>query len=375
MFNGFEIDMVSLGDADCLIVTEWNPQWGMGRILIDGGSRSDAKVVKSFLLERGYKYFYSVVCTHAHNDHAAGLIELVKDPAFTFSNGWMHDIRNHVDSASLRKASAGNSSQADGVRQIVETTKELDSAFRSRGVIPQEPFLGAAISGYPQLVVLGPSLAFYKSVLADFTKVEVPSYLPPLLAAAVPAAGSTLPSSLPPFLRSALLQPAAKFPLSAPVPLAGLLGGSSVKDSPTTQPFNDTSVILGGIFQGHRVLLTADAGSKALDRVSPDWKSLSWMQVPHHGSVGNLSQTNIERFHPQNAYISACGDSSHPNRAIVSGLVKAGAKVFSTHQSGNLCFHIGSVPYRPNYSPAIPLKGTGNPQPFDWLSLIPGAKG
>jgi beta-lactamase superfamily II metal-dependent hydrolase len=380
MFNGFEIDMLSLGDADCLVVTEWNSQYGPCRVLIDGGCSSDAGVIKDFLLGRGYNHFYAVLCTHAHDDHASGLIELVKDPAFTFTNAWMHDINSHISAYSLRSASAGNSSQAEGVRQVIETTKELAGAFSSRGLVPREPFAGEYIStSWPHLVVLGPSRPFYKNVLADFTKVDVPnSFLSSGLWAAGAQAGlAGKPASLS-SLEWLLSQPPAKYPsifapptenLSMQVPLAGLLGNSSVKETPTTQPFNNTSVILGSIFGGNRLLFTADAGADALDDVAPEWKSLTWMQVPHHGSEGNLSQTNIERFHPKNAYISCCGDSSHPSRAIVSGLIKAGAQVFSTHQSGHLCFSLGNVPPRGGYSPAVPLKGTGNPEPvFNWLA-------
>ena len=81
------------------------------------------------------------------------------------------------------------------------------------------------------------------------------------------------------------------------------------------------------------MLLTADA--EALDRIPADWKNVKWMQIPHHGGDGNLSQTNIERFRPECAYVSATGDSSHPSRAIVSALIKVGSQVFSTHQNGS----------------------------------------
>jgi beta-lactamase superfamily II metal-dependent hydrolase len=375
--NGFEIDMLSLGDADCLVVTEWNPSFGPCRVLIDGGSGADAERVKAFLLKRGYTHFYAVVCSHAHEDHAGGLIKVVQDSRFTFTNAWMHDIRYHVAADDLKRASSGSSPEAEGVKQVIETTKELSSALYSRSVVPQEPFAGSVISSsWPHLVVLGPSLTFYKKVLADFTKVEEPSWLAAALLGTSPSLGNLSAlsglGSQPPAPYSFRLGTAA--PLSAPVPLAGLLGNSSVKETPKTQPFNNTSVILGSIFNTNQMLFTADAGAEALDCVPPEWKSLAWMQVPHHGSDGNLSQTNIERFHPRNAYVSACGDSSHPSRAIVSGLIKAGAQVFSTHQAGNLQFSIGNVPYRPDYSPAVPLKGTGSPEPvIDWLSLW-GAK-
>src|SRR5258708_6968305 len=123
-----------------------------------------------------------------------------------------------------------------------------------------------------------------------------------------------------------------------------------------------------------RLLFTADAGAESLDLIPAGWKNLMWMQIPHHGSDGNLSQKNIERFCPKFANIAACGDLSHPSRAIVNGLIKVGAQVFSTHK-GHLWFHSGSVPYRPDYPSvyATPLKPTGGLQtPLLWPAAPTG---
>ncbi len=390
MFDGIEVDMLDLGDADCILVTQWTPS-GPQRVLIDGGAGDDAQNVRDFLRSRNSIRLWAVVCTHLHGDHASGLIKVVQDKSITIHNAWMHDIRNHVSADALRRASAGNSSQAEGVRQVVETTKELAAAFASRKLTPQEPFAGAAIAAYPSMTVLGPSLPFYWSVLKEFTKVELPAPTPPALWTAMAALGGQRPRApqSPGFARIAPLSSVPRYPSlsmllppppsrSSPnlppllAPITGALGKSSVKETPTTQPFNNTSVILGVLFNGKRLLFTADAGSDALARVSAEWNHLLWMQVPHHGSDGNLSQRDIERFCPQFANISACGDTSHPSRAIVSGLVKVGAQVFSTHQSGNLWFYSGSVPYRADYSSAVPLKGTGEPKPVDWTRLLSG---
>ncbi len=360
LFDGIEVDVLSVGDADAIVVTQWTNAFGPFRVLIDGGSTSDAETVLAFLHSRGFTNLYAVVCTHPHIDHAGGLIEVAKDRSITISTAWMHDIRNHVSEDALRRASSGTSSQAEGVRQVVETTKELASAFNSRGITPQEPFAGLSICGVPSLTVLGPTLPFYNSVLREFTQAKVPTIPSPFWPAAAVLGGGKNTRS--PF---GLIPPPIASPL--PYPLSGILKNSSVKENPTTQPFNNTSVILGGLFNGQTLLFTADAGADAIGRIPNQWEDLAWMQVPHHGSDGNLSQDLIERFRPKFANISACGDSSHPDRAIVSGLVKVGSQVFSTHLSGNLQFHIGNVPYRPDYEPAVPMRGTGSPLPFSGL--------
>ena len=210
-------------------------------------------------------------------------------------------------------------------------TKELASAFRSRNLTPQEPFAGSVISHSPRLAVLGPSISFYRSVLGEFTGRAVLT-LPPFAALAA-LAGTSIPPA--PKLPG-LAWLSALAPSTPPVPLPysslasllapiGALRNSSVKENPTTQPFNNTSVVIGGIFNGNGLLFTADAGADALCRIPADWKHLTWMQTPHHGSDGNLSHNLIERFCPTFANISACGDTSHPSRAVVSRLVKVGS--------------------------------------------------
>jgi beta-lactamase superfamily II metal-dependent hydrolase len=374
MFDGIEVDVLSLGDADCVIVTKWN-EGSPFRILIDGGCGQDAGAILDFLRHWGYTYFWAIVCTHLHNDHASGLIKLVRSSAITFSNGWMHDITKHVSADTLRRASAAE----DGVKQVAETTRELAAAFASRGITPLEPFAGMSISAVVSMTVLGPSLPFYNKVIGEFTKVDAPA---PALLIPRPSTPSPLwtaialstPTPLSGLGRIGVPSSSGLASLLGPPPLAGALANSSVKKTPTTQPYNNTSVILGVNFNGTKLLFPADAGSEALAYVPAEWNHLSYMGVPHHASDGNLSQRDIERFCPKIAFISAKGDSSHPSRAIVSGLVKVGTKVASTHKSGNLWFWSGNVPARTGYKPVEWLAGTGEPEPIDWLKVMENMK-
>lgn len=366
MFDGLEIDMLSLGDADCIVVTSWTPQLGCQRVLIDGGNEGNFPVVKDFLRSLGMTTFWAVVCTHLHKDHASGLIKIVQDPTFTIHNAWMHDIGRHISEEALWRASRGTSSQADGVKQVWETTKELANAFSSRGLLPSEPFAGDLLAGAPPLQVLGPTRDFYRRAIQEFTSEAVPN-LSSLYLSALETSPLAGPSTSLANLMLGLGNPRPAFPavIAPPVPLAGLLKESSVKTNPTTQPFNNTSTIMGIILNNQRFLFTADAGSEALDSIPSDWRSVLWMQVPHHGSDGNLSQANIERFCPKVAFISARGSTDHPSRAIVNGLIKAGATVCSTHKSdpGHFWFWVGSVPARSGYGPVVALKGTSNRLP------------
>jgi hypothetical protein len=77
--------------------------------------------------------FWAVICSHQHRDHARGLIKLIQNKRFTYQNCWMHDLRQHI-SRDARQATARNSSEADALREIVETTSELAGAFAARNL-------------------------------------------------------------------------------------------------------------------------------------------------------------------------------------------------------------------------------------------------
>jgi beta-lactamase superfamily II metal-dependent hydrolase len=374
MFDGLELDMLSLGDADCTIITKWQDNHPH-RILIDGGCGSDSKTIIDFLLSRGYLEFWAAICSHAHNDHASGLAAVIRYPRIKIHNGWMHDIRKHVNADSLRRAATADAA----VNEVVETTKELAGAFASRGIPAREPFTGHGIAKWPDMQVLGPSSAFYELIIGEVTKQPTAPTI--ALAPSWRGAASILGGASPEYFRAlaaleitgaprydgfAALSPKMSLPGNGALlgPLAGALSKSSVSEKPKTQPFNETSVILGIRHGQHKLMLTADAGSRALSFVSPYWNHLDYCSVPHHGSEGNFSQQDIERFCPKFAFISAKGDSCHPDRAVVSALVKVGAKVASTHKSGNLGYFIPSVPYRSDYGDVEYLTGTGSPQPI-----------
>ncbi len=356
MYSGLEIDVLSLGDADCSIVTQWNAGYPH-RILVDGGCGGHADQILDFLLKRGYTDLWGAVCTHKHNDHASGFIKLVESPRLNIHHGWMHDMRRHFAASTLARAC----SESEEVNSAFETTSELARAFANRNIPVHEPFEGALIAKWPDMVVLGPSKPFYESALREFTERNTLGFdQASWVQAAIGALGDSRPNE---GLTYRLAGLGGSVPYTNLPALTGLLTNSSVKKAPATQPFNSTSVILGVRLGDCKMLLTADAGTEALACVSSAWNHLTYLGVPHHGSDGNLSQADIERFCPQFAFISAKGDGSHPSSSIVNGLIKAGAKVASTHRSGNLWFSSGLVPNRTDYGPVDYMKGNTQPDP------------
>jgi hypothetical protein len=292
----------------------------------------------------------------------------------------MHDITNHFSEDTLRRASSGNSKEAQDSREVIERTRELRTAFRSKGIAPAEPFVGTPILP-GVLEVLGPSRPYYEQVVREFAKIGQSSADYPSLAALAVAYGhglSTIPGTSR-WYNSLLSPPPPTNQLSCLAALmAGTLENATIQENPKTQPFNNTSVIMGGTYGNFSMLFTGDSVTEALERVDARRRTgVYWAQIPHHGSDGNSSKRMIELLCPTVAYISACGDDTHPDSAVVSALVKVGAKVFSTHdpvgngEPGNLWQWFGEVPLRHGYSEAVPLKGRGSPEPVvDWAQII-----
>ncbi len=334
IFNGLEIDMLSLGNADSILVTRWQPGVAPVRILVDGGNDGSAETVLAFLARRGVSHIDHLVCSHLHDDHAAGLVSIAGQRWLTIGSAWVHQPRLHIDLARL--AAVGSratvSRTAADINECLETTDRLVATLGARGVAAYEPFSGMSIG---PLFVAGPTRDYYRQLLCEFTDIDA---------------------------RSVLDARIAETGLSLFAELLYSDTSSTLDDSPETSPENNTSVILYGNNGGTRFLFTADAGVGALTRVvaayqAGSFSNLEWFQLPHHGSRRNVNQFLVDHFCPKLAYVSADGSLKHPRRAVVNAFKAKGTHVFSTHypQATNLWYHSGVVPARPDYGLATSL--------------------
>src|SRR5207302_6623435 len=136
---------------------------------------------------------------------------------------WMHDINKHVSAEALRRASAAT----DGVKEVIEMTKELAAALASRELTPTEPFAGMSIAAWPEMQVLGPSLSFYRGVIEEFTKVSVTMPVPlPLPRARLSDLSALRALATPPTHRhlvAALARSVSVAPSVIPPPMFGAL--------------------------------------------------------------------------------------------------------------------------------------------------------
>jgi beta-lactamase superfamily II metal-dependent hydrolase len=322
-FNGIEIDMLSLGDADAQLVTRWEN----GRpthILIDGGYARDAATVTRFLRSRRIRKIHHLVCSHMDNDHAAGLLRLVEERQFEIGCSWVHRPELHVDMnavrRTMRKASAFT--EARVITNSLEKQIGLAAELMRQGIEVREPFEGKVMSF---LEVLGPSEDYYEELVGRFRTLDT--------------------------VHAVIEQTRKK---QATLNERRVRNSLQLLDAPHLNAENLSSTILGGKYDREVFLFTGDSGNESLTRVLDyeDLMGCSWMQIPHHGSIHNITQDLVDFFRPTRAYVSAGGNAHHPHEAVVSAFKSAGSKVFSTQNNNHLWFHHGEVPDRDGYRPA-----------------------
>lgn len=332
MYNGIEIDMLNLGDADSILVSKWEND-AVTRILIDGGRKKDAPTIQAFLDSFEITHIHHLVCTHIHDDHARGLVELVNNAQFTIDQAWLHIPSNHVNRTEMLRVlnEAGNAGVkfARIITASLETRDNLQVALESRGIQITEPFAGDKI-GF--MTVCGPSKEFYQAKLLEFSNYDQ------LLEKNSKLNNHSLMASI--FGNLA----------------EGNVKSSSLLDNPETDPENEVSIILATKHNNDEYLLTADAGVEGLKNALNEYqlKELRFMQIPHHGSWNNLTNELINHFAPSTAFVSAKGGDGHPRIAVINAFKNArkDAKIFSTHYPTpqNIWHHAGTVPERPNYT-------------------------
>jgi beta-lactamase superfamily II metal-dependent hydrolase len=333
-YNGLEIDMLALGDADSLLISRW-ANGNATRILVDGGYARHAEDVRRFLAERNISHIDHVVSSHFHSDHAEGLVDLVQDQSLTFGEAWVHLPENHVDMNAVGRAlkKTGTLKESRLITASIDTERQLVAALRARRIKITEPFQGRSIDW---LSICGPAEHFYEQLLAHFEDVDKIMKLDEERGRRE--------------ARDLIEKTAAR--------RGGTFDDQLLAD-PKTGHENDSSTILFGVFDGHRVLLTADAGAKALGQalLYKEIDNLHWMQIPHHGSRYNITRDLIQRFRPNIGNISAGGAGNHPHNAVVRAFKEAGTTLFSTHHPTPtaLWFAVGEVPSRGGYCDAAPL--------------------
>ena len=312
------------GDAIVMRFGDFSDRTKYQVVVIDGGFLSSGEALVKHILEvYGTNYVELVVSTHPDADHSSGL-SVVLDKLLV-GKLWLHKPWEHTYAISnmFQDGRVTDMSVAEGIRKSLEDVRYLEKVAIKKGITIVEPFTGVQ-DNTGSLTVLGPTQAFYKSLLPDFRCTPAPKFesiLTKLYGASVGLA----------------------------VKVAETLGIETLAE-PTegTHAENNSSAIL--LFQhgDDYILFTADAGVPALDQavsaleyVGFDFNKLRIVQIPHHGSKRNVGPKILDRLLGakrtddavlRRAVVSASpdGEPKHPSKRVLNAFRRRGARANGT---------------------------------------------
>lgn len=307
-----EIDFLEVGETgsgDAIAIRHrWNDSDDI--YVVDGGYADDGrKLVDHICRYYGNPFVIDhVVLTHPDADHASGLETVLRE--FVVGTLWMNRPWRHVDALMPMFERYQNRDQLiSRLKRDFPKVAELEQFANNRRIEVRDAFQGDTIGAF---AVLAPRRTTYLQLIVESDKTPVPARWAEALF------GESMS--------------------------AAQWGHENLKgDSDGTSAENETSIVQFADVCGTRVLLTGDAGVRAL--VEAAWEAhrigelatpIDWFQVPHHGSRRNLSSEVLEVWLGQKlpapvpnpavyAVISANQkDPEHPKKAAVRALIHRG---------------------------------------------------
>lgn len=336
----YQIEFLAVGNgakSGDAILFRWLERTSTGNqqkvMVIDGGYRETGEEIRNIIRNiYGTDVIDHIVSTHPDNDHIGGLSLLVE--TMQVRNLWIHLPANHTpDIINLFESTRWQTPNlAAHIRREYSCAHDLAALARSNGANVFEPFAGARIGPF---VVLSPTVDMYRGLLPQFR--------------GTPAPDVNLLSQWGHWLEGIGRRIANT--ISEVVPESWDV--ETLREGGITSAENESSVILYGQIDGNNLLLTSDAGLKALGLAVtnanalglPLGESLTLFQVPHHGSRNNISPTMLNRIIGQKVQrgirrniccivSAAVDDPHHPRKVVKNALWRRGLQPFVTRDGG-----------------------------------------
>lgn len=352
----FEIDFLPVGDGerggDAIALrlgnlTNTNEQTV---VVLDGGTKESGEQLAEHV-KRYYKTTVVdfVVCTHSDADHASGLTEVLEN--LTVRRLFLHLPWNHVqDLEEQLKKAPSTDTVRQHFRKSLDSARELEKLAKRKGIPIIEPF-SDTLKPNSTFAVLGPSTSFYEGLLesfrcADELALTGKAFFEKMLAGADKAIKWIAET----WSSETLVEP----------------------NGDASSAENNSSVVLLFGHGDSRFLFTSDAGVPALtqaadfaDSVGIDLKTVTHIQIPHHGSKRNVGPAILDRIlgpklkeqqTTRKAIVSAPKDGApkHPSKRVVNAFMRRGAVVIAT-QGNTICYHSSDVGVRSGWVNAVPL--------------------
>ncbi|AFL84629.1 putative hydrolase (metallo-beta-lactamase superfamily) [Belliella baltica DSM 15883] len=337
------IDMLSLGNADCIIV--WTKAEGSDFVtFIDGGNSSDSKKIIKHYEDYIKPNIPSntpilIINTHPHSDHIGGLIDLVHYFKNQIARFYYNDPTDYIEEAKRQQIRQLNESffySTKRVQKLFSSLKEADnlSEVLNQYGINKLPAFSDSHLDHNLFEIVGPSKSFYLEQLAYFTNIDN-----------LKTVGSNI-------------QPESEINELE----EGLKPCDIVDEKNDASAENLTSVLTKFIdSSGRKYLFTSDAGVDSFASSEDngfDIRNIHICQLPHHGSRRNISANWISNFNPNQFWVSAVGNKKHPRKAVISCIKKnlPHCNTYSTHKGGTK--HINTK------SNLFPNRGWGTAEPI-----------
>ncbi len=319
-------------------------------IVIDGGFTDDGtQLVEHIKTHFGTGWVDLVISTHPDQDHINGLEAVLTE--LDVGELWLHRPWEHNAglAGKFHDGRITDDSIGERLKETLNKAYALEELAESEGIPVKEPFTGLFhVSGCVK--VLGPTQDYYKSLIPEFD--------------GTPATKSD--SYIESFFQEAVTAVKRFF---------AQWGKDEIDDEGGTSAKNNSSVITQLIVDGHRLVFTGDAGIDALQNAAheldccSDTASLTFVQVPHHGSRHNIGPSILNRIVGEPvaegearsitaiASTAKNGEPKHPRKSVLNAFTHRGVKVLATRGKGIRHFH--EAPQREGWSVL-------QPEPYHW---------
>ncbi len=347
----YEIDFLPVGDTfgDAIVIRYGDDNNGYYLHVVDGGRTDTGQTIINHINNYYPDYFINhVVVSHADNDHACGLIDVLKQ--FEVKHLWMNrpwlyakeTLQHFHDSFTLQGL-------IDDMKERHPYLVELEELAKAQGTQIHEVFQGEMIGKF---TVLAPSRERYIELIPDFEKTPT-SYKEE---AKEPTFG----------LLKALIEAAKKW-LDEKWDVETL----SENPQPPTSASNESCVVqYATIEEGATILLTADVGPAGLSEAAEYAAILKltypkFVQIPHHGSRHNVTPTILDQWlGPRKTQGTVVGTAycsigankpEYPRGQVKNAFIRRGYKVYA-NRTRMISHYYGS---------GHPGLGPITPEPFD----------
>jgi len=319
-------------------------------VVIDGGfTETGERLVQHINRFYATNRVDLVVSTHPDADHASGLEVVVEK--MEVGELWLHRPWNHTQDIAkmFQDGRVTDLSVEEKIRKALQDVRDIERIALRKKIPIVEPFTGLS-DATKSLIVMGPTLEYYDSLLPDFR--------------CTPQAKT---SNL-----MKMLKGISEGAIEAVKTVFESWDYETLSDTgDPTSAENNSSVILLLSVDGRNLLFSADAGIPALSQAAEILEAinvipnnLKFIQVPHHGSRRNVGPTILNRLlGPKrtadvdvvSAFVSAKVDGlpKHPARKVTNAFRRRGAPVRGSN--GQTMTHWHNAPARAGWRPLTPI--------------------